>query len=65
MERHNNDFMQLKDTMKQGVAITHGEQERLQRQMEDDKQAQERCCLTFGDPEPPGQRGGGLEPKIC
>ena len=45
MERQDNDIMQLKDTMKQGMASTHVDQLRLQRQMEDDQRAGERLAL--------------------
>ena len=48
MEHQDNDIMQLKDTMKQGMASTHGDHERLQRQMEDDQRAHERLALQVG-----------------
>ena len=48
MERQDNDIMQLKDTMKQGMASTHGDHERLQRQMEDNQRAEERLALQVG-----------------
>ena len=48
MERPDNDIMQLKDTMKRGMASTHGDHKRLQRQMEDDQRAQERFALQVG-----------------
>ena len=48
MECKDNDIMQLKDTMKQGMASTHGDQERLQHQMEDDQRAQERVAVQVG-----------------
>ena len=47
-ERQDTDIMQLKDTMKQGMASTHGDHERLQLQMEDDQRAQERLALQVG-----------------
>ena len=48
MERQDNDIMQLKDTMKQGMTSTHGDQERLQHQMEDGQRTQERLALRVG-----------------
>ena len=48
MERQDNDIMQLKDTMKQGMTSTHGDQERLQHQMEDGQHTQERLALRVG-----------------
>ena len=48
MESQDNDIMQLKDTMKQGMTSTHGDQERLQHQMEDGQRTQERLALQVG-----------------
>ena len=48
MERQDNDIMQLQDTMKRGIASTHGDHECLQRQMEDEQRAQERLALQVG-----------------
>ena len=48
MERQDNDIMQLKDTMEQGMTSTHGDQERLQHQMEDGQRTQERLALRVG-----------------
>ena len=48
MEHQDNDIMQLKDTMKQGMTSTHGDQERLKHQTEDGQCAQERLALQVG-----------------
>ena len=48
MECQDNDITQLTDTIKQGMAGTHGDHERLQRQMEEDQRAQERLALHVG-----------------